>query len=495
MVLPPDMDPRGPSRASRRPGPVRRRRRPLTVLATVLSACVLLASTIGYGLVTYYNSQITRIGISGIPGFQRPAASPDQAVNFLLVGSDTRSGANSSYNAASGSSSYVAGARSDTQLLVHVPPGNGKITVVSFPRDAYVQIPAYNGHPATHAKINSAFDEGGPDLLIATIERLTGMRIDHFMDIDFVGFKGMVNALGGLTVCVRTTRHDKDSGDYLTAGVHKINGTQALAFVRDRHTFTLQDLYRIKDQQYFLATMLKKVESAGTLTNPIALNNFLSALSKSVTVDSSLSLAAMKNFAERMRTLDAAHVTFVTLPYSDPNAYVPGVGSVVQLDRAKDAALFAALRNDTTPPTAAKPKTSAKPKPSATTLPPGQVTVRVLNGTTISGLAHRASVELSGQGFRVSGVGNAPSPAGTSSVVEYSPGAQAAARTVEAAVHGSVLQQVSGLGSSVDLILGSSFNGVSSVASATPTPSATPSPSNAIAAAGGNSAASLSCAP
>lgn len=483
-MLPPEMNPRGP----RRPGRADYRRggtsRLLTWVAVLASAAILVASTAGYVLVTYYNSQITRIGISNIPGFHPPSAGADgAAVNFLLVGSDTRSGAgNGGFNAAPGSSSYVTGARSDTQLLVHIPPGNGKITVISFPRDSLVQIPAFNGHQAQQNKLNAAFSFGGPSLLIATIEKLSGLRIDHYMEIDFAGFKNMVDALGGLTVCVQTSRHDVLSGDFLSAGVHHINGRQALAFVRDRHTFPDQDLSRIKDQQYFLSTMLKKVLSAGTLADPFKLNGFLSALAKSVTVDNGLSLQEMKNFAEQMRHLDPAHITFVTLPFLTSNYYVPGVGDAVELDPVKDAALFRSLKENLTPTGGS----SAHHAAPAAKVPPGSFSLAVLNGSSIAGLAHRAAAVMTGKGFHVVQIGNAPG-VGSASIVEYSTGHLAAARTVAAAVPGAVLRFDSAVGNTVQLVLGSGYQ-----PAGTASPSAAKSPS---AGAAGTSAANLSCAP
>ena len=120
-----------------------------------------------------------------------------------------------------------------------------------------------------YAKLNAAFSIGGAPLLVATIEQLTGLHIDHFASVNFPGLQGMVNALGGIDVCIGTTRHDTNSGDFLTAGEHHINGVQALALVRDRESFPNEDLERIKDQEYFLSVMLQKVLSAGTLVNPL----------------------------------------------------------------------------------------------------------------------------------------------------------------------------------------------------------------------------------
>ncbi|HVA61284.1 MAG TPA: LCP family protein [Mycobacteriales bacterium] len=492
--LPPHLDPRGPWLRPTRPRSRWSRR--FAWLAGIASAAVLVVSTSGYVLVRYYDANLTRI-FTGIPGFKSPQAAADGSVNFLLVGSDSRGGGNGNFNAAPGSATYVSGARSDTSLLVHIPPGSGKIVVVSFPRDSYVEIPAWHGTPAHMNKINSAFSEGNlpagnAGLLEATIEQMSGLRIDHYVQIDFTGFQNMVNALGGITVCVKTSRADHDSGDFLSAGVHHIDGRQALAFVRDRHTFANQDISRIDDQKYFLSVVLKKVESAGTLLNPFKLNAFLGALTSAVTVDSALSFDDIRNFAERMRHLDPAHVTFVTLPFALSNGFVPGIGSVVLLDPAKDAALFAALKNsNSTSPGRSRPGATV---PTKLIVAPSSIRVEVENGTTINGLAHRASSDLSRVGFNVVSVGTNPSQVGAASVVYYGPTRADSARTLAAAVPGSTLRADPSLGSDVRLVLGSGYSGAHAVSIDTTVPSpATSSPP----ATGINSAtaASLSCAP
>jgi len=175
--------------------------------------------------------------------------------------------------------------------------------------------------PAHPAKLNEAYSIGGAALLTQLIEQLTGLRLDHYVQVDFGGFRKIVDALGGLTLCVRTTRHDHDSGDNLSAGTHaNVTGDQALAFVRDRKGLPGGDLDRIKDQQYFLAQVLHKVLSAGTLTDPARLNSFLSAVVADVTVDQDFGLSQMTTLGSRLRHLDPAHVTFATLPILSSSA-------------------------------------------------------------------------------------------------------------------------------------------------------------------------------
>src|SRR5665213_1547736 len=321
--------------------------------------------------------------------------------NFLLMGSDSRDFAGGqAYNVAPGSAAFVTGQRSDVVMLVHIPAGTAKATVVSFPRDSWVQLPAYTDsknvqHAAVHAKLNAAFSIGGAPLLVATMEHLTGLHIDHFAAVNFPGFQGMVSALGGVDVCVATTRHDANSGDFLTAGQQHINGVQALALVRDRESFPNQDLGRIKDQEYFLSVMLRKVLSAGTLTNPFKLTDFLDVATKSLTVDSGLSLGDMRKLASRFSHLDASHVIFLTAPIANANyratsgVYGDQPQDNVLLDATALAALFTNLASDATPSaTAASPPAS-----------PPDVPIQVDNGTGRSELAHTTATRLQALGF------------------------------------------------------------------------------------------------
>jgi len=326
-------------------------------------------------------------GVSAAPTAVASAAATTApgSQNFLLMGSDSRDFAGGqSYNVAPGSAAFVTGQRSDVVMLVHIPAGTARATVVSFPRDSWVELPAYTdakniAHEAVYAKLNAAFSIGGAPLLVATVEQLTGLHIDHFASVNFPGFQGMVNALGGIDVCVATSRHDTNSGDFLTAGKHHLNGVQALAMVRDRESFPNQDLGRIKDQEYFLSVMLRKVLSAGTLTNPLKLTGFLNVATKSLTVDSGLSLGDMRTLASHFRHLDPTHVTFLTAPIENANfhatssVYGGQLQDNVELDPAGMAALFGSFATDSTPAAPSAPaasSTSGLQTTSATTTAP-----------------------------------------------------------------------------------------------------------------------------
>ena len=397
-----------------------------------------------------------------------PSATPTPAPgseNFLLMGSDSRDFAGGqAYNVAPGSAAFVTGQRSDVVMLVHIPAGAAKATVVSFPRDSWVQLPAYTDaknvqHAAVHAKLNAAFSIGGAPLLVATMEQLTGLHIDHFASVNFPGFQGMVNALGGIDVCVATTRHDTNSGDFLTAGQHHINGVQALALVRDRESFPNQDLERIKDQEYFLSVMLRKVLSAGTLTNPLKLTEFLNQATKSLTVDSGLSLGDMRKLASRFSHLDPSRVAFLTAPIA--NANYQATSSVygyqpqdnVELDPVAMAALFASFDTDAT--------TSASAPPAS----PSNVLVEVDNGTGRAGLARTTATSLQALGFHVGRVGDAAST--TVTTISYDQADLAAARLLQTHVPQAALVPSTTAG--IVLTLGTNFTAISNAASLAPT--------------------------
>jgi len=320
-----------------------------------LAVVIFVVAVAGWLLLRHYNGNIDRVALPAVGQGAAPKGQQAHSENFLLVGSDTRMGVGKGF----GNSKVISGARADTTILAHLP-AHGRPTLVSFPRDSYVEIPAYRSHGTAHAaqmnKLNAAYSLGGPELLIRTIHELTGLRIDHYVEINFKGFERMVDSLGGITLCVGTTRHDpiihtatgwQGSGDLLTAGTHHVDGKQALAFVRDRHSFPDEDISRIRDQQYFIAQMVKKVESAGTLFNPLKLNAFLNALTSSIRTDKGLSLNDLRDLAFRLRHIDPKHVRFITVPFVTSN-YLTPAGDAVELDHAKDTRLFGELSGSVT---------------------------------------------------------------------------------------------------------------------------------------------------
>ncbi|HMA47347.1 MAG TPA: LCP family protein, partial [Frankiaceae bacterium] len=468
-TLPPDLDPRGPRRAARR----RRaspRRRFWTVLTVLLSVTVLLVSVGGWVAYRYFNAQITRIHLN--LGAKRPPGAPEGAENFLLVGSDSRVGTGTEF----GGTQVVQGQRSDTTILAHLGP-DGTSTLVSFPRDTYVTIPAFRGRPTRKDKLNSAIETGGAPLLVQTIESLTKIKIDHYVSIDLAGFRAMTDAIGGVDVCVKAlpdywkrqgldNLNDKFSQWHGRVGTNRLDGEQALAFVRTRYGLPGGDLDRIKRQQQFIGAVFRKATSTGVLINPIKLESLLSAATHALTVDDGTNIDDLRRLATRLRGLNASKVRFETIPTRDPTAadgadgrgFINGA-SVLVYDPPQLDAFLAPLRGDAPP---AGPGGADKPTDKLT-VPPSEITVAVQNGAGTPGLAGQTANALSAQGFRIAYFGNATGGGYTASEVRYGPGRADAARTVAAAVPGAVLREDSTVGSSLVLVLGSSFQGVRQV--------------------------------
>jgi len=447
----------------------------LSWLALTMSVVVLLGAGglyLGFG---HYIGQITKINV--MPGGPRPTKA-NKAQNFLLVGSDSRDGANGVGTQGSGAT-YVTGQRSDTVILAHLYAKSDAVQLVSFPRDSWVDIPEWRnpktGHvtPEHHEKLNSAYSLGGPTLLIETIERLTNIRIDHFVSIDFTGFKTMVNEVGGVDVCLTKPAKDHFSGINLPAGNNHISGETALAFVRQRHGLPNGDIDRIARQQQFIAALSHKVLSAGTLLNPFKLNGFLDAATHSLQVDKGLSGNDIKNLALRLRGFSSGGVLFSTAPVADIAGRRAGQ-SVVLLDEAQDAALFTALRNDQAPGKA-KPATK-----TVLTVPPSGIRVAVFNGSGINGQGRKAANDLAGVGFNISGPAQTRGSGATQTVVLYGPTRADSAKTLQAAVPGSVLKEDPTLTRTLQLVVGTDYQGVEKV---TVTPHATAKPSTGTAAA------------
>lgn len=410
----------------------------------------------------HYDGQIGRVSIPGLGGISKPAKSKTGGETFLLVGSDDRAGANAQ------GTGFVAGERSDTVILIHLFGTSQKVELVSFPRDSWVTIPAYTdpktgrSHPEHQAKLNSAFSQGGAALLIATLEHLTQLRIDHYLRVDFVGFKRMVNEVGGVDVCLTSRAVDHFSGIDLSAGHHHISGDVALAFVRQRHGLAQGDIDRIARQQQFIGSLANKVLSKGTLLDPFKLTGFLDAATSSLKVDDKLSFSDLKKLALRLRHFHSKEVLFTTVPTATINARRDGQ-SVVLLDDAKAAALFEFLRTEHTPRPTSSPTTTSAP----TAVPAGDVHVKVYNGSGIKGLGRRAATALTAKGFHVVGSPGTRGSGATHTVVRYGAGQQAAARTLQAAFPGAVLVADWSLSSTLEVVVGSSY------AHPAPTPSAT----------------------
>lgn len=425
--------------------------------AGIMSVLVLVMAVGGYAYYNHFNARIHRIKAVVTP---RVTSSP--STNYLIVGVDSRADGNA--NQGAGSAADAPGYRTDTMMLVHVSKNSKKATIVAFPRDSRVLIPGHG-----FDKLNAAVPYGGPKLLVDTIESLTQIHIDHYVQVDFEGFVSMTNALGGVDVCLTEPAKDSFSGIDLTAGHHHLNGLTALQYVRQRHGLVGEDLGRIKRQQAFIGSMFRKVTSARTLFDPLRLTRFLNAATGSLRLDQGLGLGDLKSLATKLRSLDPSRVQFETIPVKGP-ATISGVSYVV-LDDLNVLPFFAAMESDSdivepsaSPSASVSPSASPTPTgPAPLTVAPANIRVKVLNGTGVTGKAKAAGDELATRGFSIAGLGNAATENVASTVIRYAPEKFDSARTLQAAVPGSTLQLSATAGSELTLILGKDYAGTKAV--------------------------------
>ncbi|QWC84143.1 LCP family protein [Nocardioidaceae bacterium] len=310
-----------------------RRRSRLKITAAVLAA---LAVVVVGGLVVVYEKLDGNLNVTDVAGQlrDRPEQSPlptgedgeepTAPVNILVIGSDTRAGEGN------GIDDQNPGQRSDTNILLHLSGDRSFAYGVSIARDTVVERPdCYTDTgeviPGGLDMWNAAYEEGGAACLIQQTEQLTGVRIDDFVEIDFNGFREMVDALGGVTVCVPEEVNDTTGNIYLPAGTYEVEGQQALDYVRVRYSVgNGSDVGRMKRQQAFMATMVNEATSAGTLANPVKLYNFLDAATESLTISSGLgSLADLVGLARQVNGIGLDRVQFTSVPIRqyepDPN--------------------------------------------------------------------------------------------------------------------------------------------------------------------------------
>ena len=269
--------------------------------------------------------------------------SDGEPLNILVMGSDSRAGPGNDIDSETG-----IGERSDTTILVHISADRKTVYGVSLPRDAMVARPeceddAGKTVPGADPVIfNEAFSLAGPTCTVAQVESLTGIYIDHYVTVDFNGFKDMVEAVHGVTVCIPEDVDDSAHGITFEAGTQELDGQQALDYVRERSSTPNADIGRMKRQQAFVASMINKVVSAGTLTRPSRVYSFLKAATGSVVTDPDLaSLSKLANLAYQFRKTDLDNITFITVPIEE---YAPDPNRLVWSDSA--AGLWKVLLND-----------------------------------------------------------------------------------------------------------------------------------------------------
>ncbi len=460
--LPPHLDPRV-QHGGRGAAPTPRRSHTVRASARIVSAVLSAAIIVffGYGWKNYrdLNNGLQRLSIhTGVQsdGPQNDIDGKDQ--NLLIVGNDDRTDMTRAEANALHTGKGQGSISTDTMMIVHVPADGSKATLISLPRDSYVAIPGY-GMNKLNAAYASAYTHttgsldtrraAGADLLIKTVHQLTGLTIDHFVQVGLLGFYRISNAIGGVSVNLCKAVDDSYSGLHLSAGHHSVEGVTALQFVRQRHGLANGDIDRTQRQRYFLTAAFRKIASAGTLLNPSRLRNLVRAVDKSLYVDSGLNVTSL---ASQMSSLSANNIVGKAIPFAGYDDSSP-VGSVVVVDPAKVKKFVNKLIGS-----------GNSALSSAATLDPSDVAVSVLNGGSANGAAGRAAATLKSAGFEATS-GDSTSQSATTTI-EYASGDESQAKTLAQYVPGAVVR--SGDVSTLTLVLGSDGVAVQSKAAASP---------------------------
>ena len=318
---------------------------------TIASIAIVGISAISWAGLGRITASIPRV--DAFAGLENRPKKESSAVNYLIVGSDTREGLSREEikRLKVGGTDVAAGKRSDTMLLIHISKKRDKAAIISIPRDSYALIPEHNDSqgnviPAAYSKINSAYNWGGAPLLIETLENMSDLRIDHYVELNFVGFVRMVDALGGVEICTKKDINDPKSHLTLPAGTHVLDGVDSLKFVRTRVFDGLGDLGRMKRQQEFAGAMLRKATSAGVLLNPVKMVDFINSALDSVVTDEGLSQGDLLTLGKQLRNLSASNVRTLTIPLKYYNYNKNGVSAAVLWDPVLAPELFERIKND-----------------------------------------------------------------------------------------------------------------------------------------------------
>ncbi|MFD8599916.1 LCP family protein [Kitasatospora sp. NPDC059646] len=460
-------------RSARRRGRVVRGRRVLKWTAGSLGLVLIAGCGGAYYVYQHFNKNISSVKVQVGDESERPQATND-ALNLLVIGTDSREGLGREYGD-EGSAGHA-----DTTLLFHISKDRSNATVLSIPRDLMVTVPECRTGDKkipgeARAMFNTSLGQNGrdPGCTWRTVEKLTGVRINHFMMVDFEAVKSLSTAVGGVEVCAATDIDDPYSHLKMTAGRHVVQGEEALAFVRTRHAVGLGgDLTRIPLQQQFISSMIRKMKSSDTLTSPTKLWSLADAATKALTVDSAIDdVNKLKDLALDISRVDTKNITFTTVPVLDDptnnNHLILKPGDAQQL-----FAMIAADRSLTDVPQQQAPE----PAPSSSAPAPPQVDaksvkVTVRNGSGTSGQAGKAVSALKAKGFALAATAR-DTDAAQASTVSYPAGQEDRAQAVAAALGlpATAVQASSRLSAKdgVAVVLGGDYTG-SAGASAVPT--------------------------
>ncbi|MFF7921789.1 LCP family protein [Streptomyces mirabilis] len=344
--------PRGRVKGSRRK-PRGTRSKALLITAWTAAGIVVLGGA-GTGYLYFkLNGNIKTVDINQALGTDRPLKVDNGSENILVLGSDTRSGSNKKL----GGGIDDGSARSDTAMIVHIYEGHKKASVVSIPRDTLVPRPSCtDAKGVTHAAatgvmFNSAYSTGGAACAVKTVESMSGIRMDHYIEVDFSGFQKLIDDLDGVRVTTTKNIKDPDSHLNLTAGTHTLDGQQALGLVRTRHGVgDGSDLGRIQLQQAFIKALVNQVKHIGVLSSPTKLYDLADTATKTVTTDSDLgTVKNLASFANGLKGISSSNMNMVTMPVQ----YDSADANRVLVDKAKARLVWTALKNDRAIPKAA----------------------------------------------------------------------------------------------------------------------------------------------
>ncbi|MEU3306619.1 LCP family protein, partial [Nocardiopsis sp. NPDC006832] len=357
------------------------------------------------------------------------------------------------------------GERPDTMLIASVNVDNGAATLVNLPRDLMVDLPGceavegYEGMDPQQGMINSVMTLGGVGCQWKAVEQVTGVHLDHFLMMDFTGFKDMVDALGGVRMCIPEAVDDPKAHLRLDAGLQTLDGEDSLGFVRSRYAQgDGSDLSRIDRQQEFMGAMLREVLSSEVMTNPVTITNFLGAVTDSISTDDDLTVDIMTDLAISMREVDLDRVQFVTVP----NGAHPDDENRIMMSRPQATELFEAINAgaDVSGGEEGDGDDAADPPD------PPEISVEIVNNTGIDGLALEIQTLLVDEGFVVTGTGNPELRAPAATTVYHGPGEEAAAELLAGSLDNAVTEETEGLEQTLELVAGTDWNGLSGDSSA-----------------------------
>ncbi|MDR7302223.1 LCP family protein [Haloactinomyces albus] len=472
-------------------------------LAVMAAVAVFVATGIGWSAKTWVDAQFREVSaLDPNSNAIRNAQMQTGDLNFLLIGSDTRAGADASDMV--GTVKEHPGARSDTTMVAHIPADRSRVLIVSFPRDLEIDRPKCRAWSpkageysdqwapaANNVKFNTAYAVGGPKCTTKVVQQISGLSITHFLGINFQGFQAMVNAVDGVRICSTMPIIDDVLGTVLPeAGRYKLNGQQALRYVRARHVQgdLTADYGRMERQQLFLSALLRKVTSADVLLDPGKLTSFISAVTAN-TFGDNIGTDQLIGLGRSLQGLDPNKVTFITLPTTGEanengnevlresaadalfQAIIEGVpiapsrqgsGADTSEDAPEQAAGTDPMAQQATANGGAMTVGPARSEPArmvpAQAEQPPEVAIKVFNTTDRAGLAGRTSEKLREVGYTVQGVGNIEQTA-ERTVIRHSAANTEAAQRLATSIPGATLVQDAAAGDVLRLELGTGFEG------------------------------------